>query len=176
MAMFVKLSGDIPTVQKTFFRNAISMIIAFGFVIHYKERFFGKRENQKYLLLRSALGATGVLLNFYAIDHLVLSDADILNKMSPFITIIFAAIFLKEYVMRFQVISVIIAFLGTLFVIKPAFDLETIPYLAGISSVVFAGGSYTVFRVLGIIVYILIVVFYFLSIVIYFLFNYVLFF
>src|SRR5690625_7255813 len=87
MAMFVKLSGDIPTVQNTFFRNAISMIIAFAFVIHYKERFFGKRENQKYLLLRSALGATGVLLNFYAIDHLVLSDADILNKMSPFITI-----------------------------------------------------------------------------------------
>src|SRR5690625_5645072 len=107
------------------------MFIAFGFVIDCKDRFFGKRENQKYLLLRSALGATGVLLNFYAIDHLVLSDADILNKMSPFITIIFAAIFLKEYVMRFQVISVIIAFLGTLFVIKPAFDLETIPYLAG---------------------------------------------
>src|SRR5699024_12056057 len=63
-------------------------------------------------------------------------------------TIIFAAIFLKEYVMRFQVISVIIAFLGTLFVIKPAFDLETIPYLAGISSAVFAGGAYTVLRVL----------------------------
>lgn len=149
MAMFVKLSGDLPTVQKTLFRNGVSMIIAFGFVVYYKESFFGKRENQKYLLLRSALGATGVLLNFYAIDHLVLSDADILNKMSPFITIIFAAIFLKEYVMRFQVISVIIAFLGTLFVIKPAFNLDTIPYLAGILSAVFAGGAYTVLRVLG---------------------------
>src|SRR5690625_1059606 len=149
MAMFVKLSGDIPTVQKTFFRNAISMIIAFGFVIHYKERFFGKRENQKYLLLRSALGATGVLLNFYAIDHLVLSDADMLNKMSPFITIIFAAIFLKEYVMRFQVVSIIIAFLGTLFIIKPTFDLDMIPYMAGILSAVFAGGAYTVLRLLG---------------------------
>src|SRR5699024_920909 len=125
------------------------MIIAFGFVIHYKERFFGKRENQKYLLLRSALGATGVLLNFYAIDLLVLSDADILNNMSLFITIIFAAIFLKEYVMRLQVISLIITYLGTLFVIKLAFDLETIPYLAAISSAVFAGGPYTVLRVLG---------------------------
>lgn len=149
MAMFVKLSGDVPTVQKTLFRNAVSMVIAFGFVVYYKERFFGKRENQKYLLLRSALGAIGVLLNFYAIDHLVLSDADILNKMSPFITIIFAAIFLKEFVMRFQVIAVIIAFLGTLFVIKPAFDLDTIPYIAGILSAVFAGGAYTVLRVLG---------------------------
>ena len=149
MAMFVKLSGDLPTVQKTLFRNAISMIIAFGFVIYNKERFFGKKENQKYLLLRSALGAAGVLLNFYAIDHLVLSDADMLNKMSPFITIIFAAIFLKEHVLRFQVVSIIIAFLGTLFIIKPAFSLDTIPYVAGILSAVFAGGAYTVLRVLG---------------------------
>lgn len=149
MAMFVKLSGDVPTIQKTLFRNGISMIIALGFVLYHKERLFGKKENQKYLLLRSALGMTGVLLNFYAIDHLVLSDADMLNKMSPFITIIFAAIFLKEYVMRFQVVSVIIAFLGTLFIIKPVFNLDMIPSLAGILSAVFAGGAYTVLRVLG---------------------------
>lgn len=149
MAMFVKLSGDIPTTQKALFRNGVSMIIALGFVIYHKERLFGKKENQKYLILRSALGMTGVLLNFYAIDHLVLSDADMLNKMSPFITIIFAAIFLKEYVMRFQVVAVIIAFLGTLFIIKPAFNLDTIPYVAGILSAIFAGGAYTVLRVLG---------------------------
>lgn len=149
MAMFVKLSGDIPTVQKTLFRNAVSMVIAFGFVKHYKARLFGKKENQKTLLLRSSLGAVGVLLNFYAIDHLVLSDADMLNKMSPFITIIFAAIFLKEYVMKFQVISIIIAFAGTLLIIKPVFDLDTVPYIAGILSAFFAGGAYTVLRVLG---------------------------
>ena len=149
MAMFVKLSGDVPTIQKTLFRNGISMVIALGFVLYHRERLFGKKENQKYLLLRSALGMTGVLLNFYAIDHLVLSDADMLNKMSPFITIIFAAIFLKEYVMRFQVVSVIIAFLGTLFIIKPVFNLDMVPYAAGILSAFFAGGAYTVLRVLG---------------------------
>lgn len=149
MAMFIKLSGDVPTVQKTLFRNAISMMIAFGFVRHYKARLFGKKKHQKILLLRSSLGAIGVLLNFYAIDHLVLSDADMLNKMSPFITIIFAAIFLKEYVMKFQIVSIIIAFVGTLFIIKPVLDLDIVPYVAGILSAVFAGGAYTVLRVLG---------------------------
>ncbi|WP_080875905.1 DMT family transporter [Oceanobacillus timonensis] len=149
MAMFVKLSGDVPTIQKTLFRNGVAMLIALGFVLYHRERLFGKKKNQKYLLLRSALGMIGVLLNFYAIDHLVLSDADMLNKMSPFITIIFAAIFLREYVMRFQVVSVIIAFLGTLFIIKPVFNLDIVPYAAGILSAVFAGGAYTVLRVLG---------------------------
>nr|WP_026683017.1 DMT family transporter [Priestia megaterium] len=149
MAAFVKLSGDVPTVQKTFFRNAISMIIAFGFVKHYKERLFGKKENQKILLLRSSLGAIGIILYFYAIDHLVLSDADMLNKLSPFLTIIFAAIFLKERTRTFQIVAIIIAFIGTLFIIKPAFSVDTIPYLAGFLSAVFAAGAYTVLRVLG---------------------------
>lgn len=149
MALFVKMAGDIPTLQKTFIRNAVSMVIAFGFVVYYQERFFGKKENQKYLLLRSVLGALGVILNFYAIDHLVLADADMLNKMSPFITIIFAAIFLREYVMKYQVTSIIIAFVGTLFIIKPTFNVDMVPYLAGIASAVFAGGAYTVLRLLG---------------------------
>jgi drug/metabolite transporter (DMT)-like permease len=149
MAALVKLSGDVPTIQKTFFRNFVSAIIAFGFVKYYGERLFGKRENQKLLLLRSSLGAAGIILFFYAIDHLVLSDADMLNKLSPFLTIIFASIFLKEKARMFQIMAIIIAFIGTMFIIKPAFSYETIPYIAGLLSAVFAAGAYTVLRVLG---------------------------
>ena len=149
MAAFVKLSGELPTVQKTLFRNLVSAIISFGFVLYYKERFFGKKENRKILLLRSALGTLGIVFFFYAIDELVLSDADMLNKLSPFLTIIFSAIFLKEKARPFQIIAIIIAFLGTLLIIKPQFSVDTIPYLAGILSAVFAAGAYTVLRVLG---------------------------
>lgn len=149
MTAFVKLAGDVPTMQKTIFRNGVSMIIAFFFVRHYKESLFGKRENQGLLLLRSALGALGIILFFYAIDHLVLADADMLNKMSPFFTILFAAIFLKENVKPFQLYSILAAFLGTLFIIKPSFSLDVVPYAAGILSAVFAGGAYTVLRALG---------------------------
>ncbi|MCA1066285.1 DMT family transporter [Rossellomorea sp. AcN35-11] len=149
MAAFVKLSGDVPTIQKTFFRNIVSAFIAFGFVRYHNERLFGKKENQKLLLLRSGLGAVGIVLFFYAIDHLVLSDADMLNKLSPFLTIIFSAIFLKERTRVFQIVSIIVAFIGTLFIIKPAFSFDVIPYLAGVFSAIFAAGAYTVLRVLG---------------------------
>ncbi|MCA0969722.1 DMT family transporter [Halobacillus litoralis] len=149
MAALVKLSGDVPTVQKTLFRNLVSAIIAFGFVMANKERLFGKRENQKLLLSRSALGTIGMVLFFYAIDNLVLSDADMLNKLSPFLLIIFSAVFLKEKARPYQIISIIIAFLGTLLIIKPAFSVEFVPYLAGVGSAVFAAGAYTLLRVLG---------------------------
>ncbi|WP_303964742.1 DMT family transporter [Sporosarcina ureae] len=149
MTLFVKLSGDVPTLQKTIFRNGVSMVISFFFVIYFKERLFGKKENQPLLLLRSTLGMIGIVLLFYAIDHLVLADADMLNKMSPFFTIIFAAFFLKEYVKPYQIYSIIIAFLGTLFIIKPSFSLDIVPYAAGILSAVFAGAAYTALRALG---------------------------
>ncbi|MDQ0484504.1 DMT family transporter [Guptibacillus hwajinpoensis] len=149
MAAFVKLSGDVPTIQKTMFRNAVSAIISFGFVMYYKERLFGKKENQKFLLLRSALGTLGIIFYFYAIDHLVLSDADMLNKLSPFLLIIFSAIFLKEKAKLFQISAIIIAFVGTLLIIKPQFSVETIPYISGLLSAIFAAGAYTVLRVLG---------------------------
>ncbi|WP_085524530.1 DMT family transporter [Tuberibacillus sp. Marseille-P3662] len=149
MSAFVKLSGDVPTLQKTLFRNLVTAVISFGFVWHHKERIFGKKEHQPILLLRSALGTLGIVFYFYAIDHLVLSDADMLNKMSPFLLIIFCAIFLREKAKFYQIVSVIVAFIGTLLIIKPAFSIEALPYMAGVASAVFAAGAYTVLRVLG---------------------------
>lgn len=149
MSAFVKLAGDLPSFQKTFFRNLVSCIVALFFIIKNKESFFGKKENQKVLLLRSALGTVGIVLNFYSIDKLVLSDANMLNKLSPFFVIIFSALFLSEKINFKQFIAIIIAFVGTLFIIKPSFNLDMIPAFMGILGAIFAAGAYTCLRVLG---------------------------
>ena len=90
MSAFIKLSGDLPSLQKTFFRNLVSCIISFALILKYKESLFGSKENRKVLILRSIFGTLGIILNFYAIDRLVLSDANMLNKLSPFFVIIFS--------------------------------------------------------------------------------------
>ncbi|QPC46544.1 DMT family transporter [Mangrovibacillus cuniculi] len=149
MSAFVKLSGDLPTIQKTFFRNGVTALVTFFLVIYFKESFFGKKENQALLLLRSALGTLGIVFLFYAIDHLVLADATMLNNLSPFLLIIFCAIFLKENVSKYQAIGILFAFIGTLFVIKPQFSFEFLPFGIGLLSAAFAAGAYTVLRVLG---------------------------
>lgn len=149
MSAFVKLSGDLPSIQKAFFRNVVSFIIALFMIIRHKESLFGKKENQKLLLMRSTLGTLGVLLNFYAIDHLILSDANMLNKMSPFFVLMFCAIFLKEKLNINHVITIVLGFLGALLIIKPAFNVDTIPYMAGMFSAVFAGAAYSCVRAIG---------------------------
>ena len=44
---------------------------------------FGKLSSQP-LLISFNTWVNGVLLNIYAIDHMVLSDADTLMKLNPF--------------------------------------------------------------------------------------------
>lgn len=121
MNTFVRLSGDIPTVQKSFFRNLIALMFAFVLLKKNKVEIKWHKGNLKFHFIRSIAGTIGILCNFYAVDHMVLSDASMLNKMSPFFAIIFSLIFLKEKVSLTQVIIVISAFLGSLFIIKPTF-------------------------------------------------------
>lgn len=149
MSAFVKLAGDLPSFEKTFFRNLVSLVVAFFLILKSKDSLLGKKENQKLLLMRSILGTLGIVLNFYSIDHLVLSDANMLNKLSPFFVIIFSMLFLNEKINSKQVTGLTIAFIGVLFVIRPRLNFEIIPALAGILGGVTAAGAYTCVRALS---------------------------
>ena len=152
MSVFVRLSGDLPTFQKVFFRNLIAAIVAFIILIKNKTSFLpAKKKNIPFLLLRTALGLSGVFCNFYAVDRLVLSDASILNKMSPFFAIIFSFFLLKEKPSATQILTVTGAFLGSLFVIKPSFEnASLIPALVGFLGGACAGCAYACVRKLTI--------------------------
>lgn len=150
MNVFVKLAEDIPSIQKSFFRNAIAAIFAFIILIKNKEDFHYHKKDLPMLILRSSFGTLGILCNFYAVDHLLVSDASMLNKLSPFFVIICSALFLKEKVNSAQKISVIIAFIGSLFVIKPSINfMSNINSLIGVLGALGAGIAYTCVRQLG---------------------------
>ncbi len=150
MNMFVKLSGDLPTFEKAFFRNFVAFFFALVMVVKDRKDLHFKKNNIIPLFLRSFFGVLGVVCNFYAIDRLVLSDASILNKMSPFFVIIFSIIVLKERLSLAQGLIVIGAFIGAVFVIKPDFsNAEWIPSLAGLIGGMCAGLAYTMVRFLG---------------------------
>ncbi|HEY8804391.1 MAG TPA: DMT family transporter [Clostridium sp.] len=148
MGAMVKLAGDIPLFEKVFYRNLVSLGIACIMIKNTKVSFFGKKENQKYLLSRSLLGLLGVILSFYAINYLVLSDASMLNKISPFFVTLFAVFFLKEKLTKIQIPVLIIVFIGALLIIKPQFDFSVVPSLAGFLSAMCAGSTYTIIRFL----------------------------
>lgn len=148
MSAFVKLAGDLPNFQKVFFRNLVSATVALYLIMKHKGSMTGKKENRKILIYRSLFGTLGVIFSFYAIDNLVLSDANMINKLSPFLVIILSALFLKEKINAKQITSLIVAFIGSLFIIKPTFSIDLVPYIVAILGALFAGAAYTCLRVL----------------------------
>jgi len=147
-AASVKLAGNLPVFEKVFFRNIISVVVAFIVVRQKGMPAFGKRENQKFLILRSLLGILGMVLFFYAINNLVLADSAMLHKLFPFFVTLFASIFLKEKISKIQIPALILVFLASLLIIKPRFDYSILPALAGFGCAVVSGMTYTLVRFL----------------------------
>lgn len=150
MSLFVKLAGDLPAMQKAFFRNFVAMIFVFIMMLREKVGFIPPKEHIPDLLGRSFFGTLGLVCNFYALGTLNLSDANMLNKLSPFFAIIFSVFLLREKPKLVQIIGVTVAFVGSLFIIKPSFENpQVLPAVAGLAGGMGAGIAYTFVRRLG---------------------------
>ena len=149
MTFFVRLSGDVPTMEKAFFRNAFAAVIACFTLLRSEDKFKIKKGCFGFIFLRCLFGTTGLLCNFYAIDHLPLADANMLNKLSPFFAILASIPILKEKPTKIDIMTTILAFLGVVLIARPSADVSMVPALCGIWGGAGAGIAYTFVRLLG---------------------------
>ncbi len=150
MNLFVRLAGDVPSIEKSFFRNLVALL--FSAVILYRSHIpmSAGKGNLLPLFMRAAFGTLGIFCNFYAVDHLAISDASMLNKLSPFFAVIFSYIILKERIKPYQAGCLLLAFAGTVLIVRPGGNsIQMIPALIGALGGLGAGTAYTMVRVLG---------------------------
>ena len=149
MTVFVRLSGDVPTMQKAFFRNIVAAFLAAFILMRSGEKFYIPRTSLMDMFLRCSIGTMGILCNFWAVDHMRIADANILNKLSPFFAILMSIFILKERPNRVEWLSVLLAFIGAAFVAKPGAGIASFPALVAILGGFTAGTAYTYVRKLG---------------------------
>lgn len=149
MTFFVRISGDLPTMQKAFFRNAVAAVVSIVVLSKSEGGFHIQKSSYPSIFMRCIFGTTGLICNFYAIDRLGLADANMLNKLSPFFAIITSIFVLKEKANKVEWTAVIIAFIGALFVIKPSFQITSLYGLVGVYGGFGAGVAYAFVRKLG---------------------------
>ena len=150
MNAFVRLAGDLNTFEKAFFRNLVALIIAFFVLKAHHEKIEISKEVGKLLLLRAFFGTIGVIGNFYAVDHLVLSDASMLAKMSPFYTILLCHIILKERATPVHFGLMIVALAGAMLIVKPSAGIFSHPAsLIALIGGMGEAGAYVILRLLG---------------------------
>ncbi len=150
MNVFARLSGDIPVMQKMFFRNLVAMIIISIILYSRKQPIRIKPGTFHQHFLRSFFGLVCTLGNFYCVDHMLLSDAAILLQLSPFFVILLSSVFLHESAKPSQYLLVLLAFTGAAFVVKPSAQIFSQPaVLIALGSAVLGGGAYMMVRALS---------------------------
>ncbi len=165
MSFFVKMAVNVPSLQKAFYRNLVSVFFMFFILLNkvktkhvclddntsIKDKIVSvfKPKEIKFLFFRSLFGTIGIILTFYTIDRLLLADSTILTRMSPFFTVLTASIFLGEKLNKRVGLAMIVSFIGIFLVVKPSFDVVLIPYIIGILASVVSGVAYTFLRLLG---------------------------
>ena len=66
MTLFVKLAGDLPAFQKSFFRNFVTLLFIVAMMVRDRVNPIPEKKNIPDLLGRSFFGTVGLLFNFYA--------------------------------------------------------------------------------------------------------------
>ena len=155
MNTFLKLAGPIPIAEKIVYKNVICTIASFAFLAKtygFKDKtlYFGNRKNIFALSMRNICGILGITANLYALQHLILSTASVLQDLSVFFVVIFSFIFLKEKVRFWQVVLICVGFLGALVVINPtSVKFALAPALAAIFGAAMNSGTSVTMRFLG---------------------------
>ena len=98
MQVFVKISAaQVGTLEQTFFRNLISLLIVMLISRHRKINTMQEIKNSGWSIWgRSFFGFIGIILLFYATGNARQADVALLNRTSPIFVTIFAGLFLKE--------------------------------------------------------------------------------
>ena len=155
MTVFVKLAGQrLPWQEVVFARALVTLGLSYLAVRAAGVAPLGR--NKKLLLVRGTFGFLGLSSVFYAVTHLPLAEATVLQYMYPPLTVLIASLVLREPFDRRVLISMGLSLIGLLLVAQPAVlfghaaaPLDPRGVLAACLGAVFSACAYVTVRTLG---------------------------
>jgi drug/metabolite transporter (DMT)-like permease len=155
MGASIKLVGSrYPTGEIMFFRAFFTLIPLTGWLawrheiatVHRTTHFWGH-------VRRNIVGAAGMFCGFVGLTHLPLPDATAIGYAGPLLTVVFAAVLLKEVVRLYRWSAVLIGFVGVVLMLVPHMSSSILvdarqggPALGALASL--AGAACTAFAVI----------------------------
>ena len=116
MSAFVKLtSSNLGLIEIIFLRSLIATLILIPFILVFKENI--KTNLYTKHLIRALIGITSMLLNFYALSKIPLTNYTVISFTKIFFVIPFAFLLLKEKIQISLFFYVSIGFLGVFFIV-----------------------------------------------------------
>jgi drug/metabolite transporter (DMT)-like permease len=124
MSALVRSVGETaPVGQVVFFRAAFGMV-PITLLVLFRGELWQMLRTQRVLghAGRGMFSVGGMFLNFASLARLPVIDATALSFVSPLVTVVFSAIFLKERVRIYRWSAVALGFVGVVVMLWPQFD------------------------------------------------------
>lgn len=130
-------STELPTEMVVFLRNILGLLALLPWLLRPGLAALATQRLPEHLL-RALVGLTAMYCFFYALAHLQLAEAVILNYSSPLFIALFALLLLGERANRTLIAALFIGFLGVGLIVRPGDGVWSLPALIGLASGVFA--------------------------------------
>ena len=150
ISLFIRLAGNVPTMEKTLYRNLVSTFVIAGILLRSGTPLRLPRESRADMFCRCLFGYGGMVLYLWSIDHMGLADANMLNKTSPFFSVLLSIWILGERPSFRDILCIITAVFGAALVVKPGRGMASFPALIGLCGGFVAGAAYSYVRKVGI--------------------------
>jgi drug/metabolite transporter (DMT)-like permease len=135
MSVAVKLSSAaLPNAVVVFFRSAVGLLTLLPWIVGVDLRTRHLREH----LVRSLAGIASMYCFFYALAHMRLADAVLLNYSLPLFMPFVESVWLGEEFPGRMWTPVVVGFLGILLILRPGRGLVEPVALLGLASAIFA--------------------------------------
>lgn len=155
MSLLVRIAGrGLPTMEVVFARSVLVLAISGTFLARARTSPWGTKR--KVLLLRGVLGFVALSCFYYALIHLPLADATVIQYTNPVWTALLAALFLSEAIGGRELTLSVVSLGGVVLMTRPTFlfggDAPALPPgVVGVALIgaVVSGAAYVSVRLLG---------------------------
>jgi len=151
MAALVKLAGrSVPTMEVVLVRSLVVALLAWVSLSRRGVSPLG--HDRGLLLLRGLLGFLSLSCFYYALIHLPLADATVIQYTNPVFTALIAAVVLGEVMGRREVTLTLASLAGVVLVARPSFllgggeGLPSGPVLVALAGAVLSAAAYVTVR------------------------------
>jgi drug/metabolite transporter (DMT)-like permease len=121
------LSAGYPIGELVFFRSAFALVPLLAWLAWQGDLVNAVRtSNIAGHLLRGLIGTCAMFAGFVALSHLPLPDAVAIGYAAPLITVVLAAVVLKETVRAYRWTAVVVGFAGVLIMLTPHFGASAL--------------------------------------------------
>jgi drug/metabolite transporter (DMT)-like permease len=138
-ALVKRVSAEVPNEMVAFFRSAAGFVVLLPWILHRRADLRTRRPSGQ--ILRGLSGLASMYCYFYAVAHMPLAEAVLLNYSMPLFIPFIAYVWLREPMSRALFAVIALGFVGVMLILKPGLELFTPIALIGLASSIFSALS-----------------------------------